>query len=214
MQFARLGVSNTEQPTADQIELLQQWVTVVSEMVCGMRNSAGYVDQQIADVFEIWLADTLADESVAKHIDPGVIAVAVNRLPSVADRQKSRRRSVLTTWHRYRSEAHRYRSFVLDQGIGFAPPGLTPWLKDRRAEAIVMAMLDGIENPADNAWLESLHEYQLSPAVDIQQSPYGQAFRTLSAIKTVDLLGKYPGRYWGMDWERDIEDFKEQYHEE
>ena len=76
-----------------------------------------------------------------------------------------------------------------------------------------MALLDGIEHPLRESWRRTLHRFQLPPGSSFDQSVYGSVFRDLPEVKTLRLNLDCPGRYWGMTWERNLEQLRGQYSE-
>ena len=131
MHLVRLEVTSNRTPSDDQIRQMQQWVKAASQIAERFRRSVDSDDQEIADILERELADVFLDTTVTKHLDRTVIRQAINRLPSTQERNASRRRSVLASWHISLDRRRVHRRFELDHGIHHAPPGLTPWLKKR-----------------------------------------------------------------------------------
>lgn len=83
--------------------------------------------------------------------------------------------------------------------------GLAAWAEPRVDEAIVLALLDGIEaaktHSASTGWLHDLHEL-ITPTIPFEESQYGPAWRKQPVLQILTYQSRFaPGMFMGRDWE-------------
>lgn len=188
------------------------WLDSASLLIRAQRNSRSWVDQELADQLEIWLAESLVSEAVAAHLDEGFLRTVAGRLPTKSERRKARREAVLFSWRRWVAEPNKWELGhqlgvvrVLDVLKG-EPSGLVASLENTRAEAIVDTAISALQNPDALDWRERMHRLLGRPPGKFETGPYGDQLRSVPAIS---LLRGYrvnqPCRFWGLPWEDAVE---------
>ncbi|MGB7346695.1 MAG: hypothetical protein WBD20_20910 [Pirellulaceae bacterium] len=185
------------------------WLEAAADMSAALRRSTRWNDQDTADMLEIWIGDTLRLSAVQDHPEDALYQAVVAKLVDSTKRNTARRRAVLATWARHL--AGKPTSF--DKGLDHQPAYLATWMRKRRADSIAQAALDGLDGIAttettstqSDDWLRRMHEFQLRPTTPFPTGPYAPRLRDRPAIELIRGGGTYPARFWGMNWESQID---------
>lgn len=218
LELARVSASNAGDDggmaQADKELNLNQWIDAASRIAAAFRLEDSWIVQDSADVLEIWLADVLNDSELVEIVNQQTRREAIDRLPQSEQRDLMRRSAVLSSWAQFATEVqrHRYTSFAYDKGIQKAPSSLIPWSKVPRSEAIVSAVISGLEagDTVGPAWRRKLHNLMGGDPESFDDGPYGPKFRSHPAVELIRPYDSAPAVYWHMDWEDSIDRLKSQ----
>lgn len=173
------------------------WLLATSEIVAGLRRSPRWLDQDIADAFEIWLLDTIQSASLGDRSVSGIVA----NLPSIEARNQSRRRAVLATW-----VGRGFQAGVVDRGRDALPAYLSYWSDQRRRDAVVETALMAIDG--DDGWRQRMHSLQFDSLTPFEIGPYSKRLQQLPDGSTVTGETIYPSSNWFLDWENEVANLK------
>ncbi len=190
------------------------WLLAGSTVVRGLRNSLRWIDQEFADRLEIIIIDALTSPELNEYHSNDEIQAAVSMLPDRARRNASRRAAVLASWSKSNSQRGRERQAM--GGISFdvyEHPSLIYYfdLWKRKQEAIVATAIDALRDDTTSnqrPWQRRMHDLIAPPDLRFKLGPYSSRFRDLPAMEVLRLETTYPARYWGMNWETELEKLK------
>ena len=96
--YVRLSFLNQPKQQS-QIELLDEQVTLFTQLTKQLRLSPNWKDQEIADALEIWLLQTLASKEVRPLLKRPSFDVAIKLIGDQPGRIQARRRAVMASWY-------------------------------------------------------------------------------------------------------------------
>jgi hypothetical protein len=195
------------------------WLTAGATVARGLRNSRQWIDQEFADRLEIVIISALTSSEAKPGRSNNAFQAAVDMLPSREQRNASRRAAVLASWaalvswERSASEPSARRWQPAMGGISFQVheyPLLSDYfeLEERNKDAIVATAIDALRDPSSMSWQRRMHALIAPPGLRFELGPYSSRFRDLPALQVFRMETNYPARYWGMNWETELENLK------
>ncbi|MCM2370094.1 ABC transporter permease [Aporhodopirellula aestuarii] len=185
MNLARIRVASDESDAASNDEY-RAWLSAAVDTAAALRRSYDISSQEEADRFEIWIADALANAVVDEFIHAQEVRELASRLPTPEQRNAAR------------LESARNCLVILEP---------TSETLIRVAESLAAA------KRLTESDLMRLHQTFYHPMTPFEIGVYGTRFRDRDAICSLADSGYradwYPGRFWAMQWERDIEALRE-----
>ncbi|MGB7327186.1 MAG: hypothetical protein WBD31_20085, partial [Rubripirellula sp.] len=211
--FSRLILERMNFESSGNWDAFSPWLVAASEISRSLRLSVSWRDQDVADVVEIWIADTLQLPAVAEQASSPAYLSTLKNLPNKTARAKSRRGAVLGSWAAQEFSRRISKSNVIDSGLDFQPPYLVDWIRKPRAEAIVTTALQALDGKSTvgtlkGDWLVQMHQLQMAPSVPFEYGPYAPRLRDRPAIELIRSSAGAAARFWGMKWEDDIDRMK------
>lgn len=217
LQMATLLKLQWEQNPEDKNakDQFRRFVERITHAAQGLRLSTRWVDQECADVLEIWLTQTLADESVAGLREEPFMRDAIEVVRDFEGRQDARRRALLVSWLRDRELSQGRPSGAMIAGVSAndywferVPIGWRSSILQQGMGAVVERCLALIEagrkgEPVD-AELRGLHRLLNSPGGEFEVGPYGERNRMAIGPECVFATFQncsYPGTQWFAPWE-------------
>ncbi len=197
----------------DAMQSLSDWVEALVQFARGFRASQKLTDQEMADVLEIWLARTLARDSIQPLRSQPAFASAIELVTDADGRSQARREAVLASW-----------KIAMDQRDNdpFAPIGgytinhesnsstRRYWTHNKGMDAFVDATIRLIDAGSAGKPTESirreLHELVVGPRIRFEDGPYSKrirASRDTGSVATMDQTLRYPANQWFAPWETD-----------
>lgn len=190
---SRLAYERMNYESSGDWEAFSPWLRATSEIIAGLRRSPRWLDQDIADTFEIWVLETVESASAS---EPSATKFIAN-LPSIDARNQSRRRAVLATWL-----GRDFQAGVVDRGRDALPNHLAVWSDLRRRDAVVETALLAIDG--DDHWRERMHALQFDSQTPFEIGPYSKRFQRLPDGAMITGETQYPSSNWFLDWENEI----------
>ena len=207
-------------PTDDSaIEALADRITLLTRVARGLRQSRLWIDQDHADLIEIWLTQTLSSEVFRPLLQRDFVRQAVDLISDPQARNHARRRAVLASWHSI--QIPREEDLPRDELGGYSAYGWWPeaassvqrWLlHEQKLDAVVDAALRLIEAGSSGMPTEpirrELHRLRLEPSMPFVTGPYSDRLRIGSAARGVlpfDVRNRLfaPASQWYGPWEQD-----------
>ncbi len=195
----------------DATERLGAWINTLATMTRRFRASPRWLDQEAADVVEIWLTQTLSSDSMKSLADRDFATEARDMLADRELRSKSRRRAVLASWHQYyekgRGDLGGLHFYEWTPAISST---IRDYVQDRNVDAVVDRSIRLIETgDRGESTLElrhELHALTADPAIAFEDGPYSDRLRaslehgmTISPRQTLT----FPANQWYAGWEDD-----------
>ncbi len=198
----RMELSSDDESAAESVG---QWITALTHISKRLRQSRGWWEQNIADLIEIWLTQTLSSESFEKLLDRDFSRAAIHLVADQDGRNRARRNAVLAAMH---------SSYAKDRdplyGLSGSMSATKKWLvEDREREAIADAALRLIEagsaGKPTEAIRRELHDLTIGPLVNFVDGPYADRMRVgTDGVPSLQLRrAMYPGCHWYASWEAD-----------
>lgn len=196
-------------------ESLMQWIDTLTQMADRLRRSPRWVDQESADVIEIWLTQTLSDPVVELDRGSETYRSAVELLSDRERRNEARRRAVLTSWHEFRQsrESDALGSLVgrMSHLHAFYERSAVErmLLVNRYGDAFVAAAIELLDRAAAGESTEAprrrLHHLVFGATTPFETGPYSPRLRggkglppSISDYQTL----RCPANQWDAGWER------------
>ncbi len=195
----------------DAIERLGAWVKTLTTMTQRFRASPRWLDQEAADVVEIWLTQNLSSDAMKSLAARDFVMEAREMLADREARSKSRRRAVLASWREYDAKSTGYlgglHSYEWTPALSAT---MRKYVVDRNVDAIVDRAIRLIEaGDRGESTLElrrELHDLTTDPAIAFEDGPYADRLRaskkngmTISSRQTL----MFPANQWYAGWEDD-----------
>ncbi|TWU42518.1 ABC transporter permease [Novipirellula artificiosorum] len=217
----------------DAFESLLPWIDSTSLLVSTLRRSPRWLDQEVADRFEIWLAQSLTRPTTAPFLNRDMVRVAIARLPTIAARNEARRHAIRATRESWPDgpgdrldpavfggvEVLSHKSTELGIRVSYDPK----YQLDRMAVAALEAVRlsdQKIYSTDPNRkllwWERQMHEATVSSLVPPAIGPYSPRYRSLPERMTlIAHVGYqpqklYPAQFFAMPWESVVEGMKKQ----
>ncbi|TWU49192.1 hypothetical protein [Rubripirellula reticaptiva] len=211
--FNRLMLERMNFQSSGNWETFSPWLVAASEISRSLRLSVSWRDQDVADVVEIWIADTLQLPTVAEQSSSEAYQLTLKNLPNKTARAKSRRGAVLGSWAAQEFSRRVTKANVIDSGLDLQPPYLVDWIRKPRAEAIVATALQALGGESKfgtikGDWLVEMHRLQMASSTPFEYGPYAPRLRDRPAIELIRSSAGAAARFWGMKWEDDIDQMK------
>ncbi len=187
------------------VESVGQWITALTNIAARLRQSRGWRDQDIADLIEIWLTQTLSSESFNKLLDRDFSRTAIDLLADQQARNRARRRAILASVHGSFAPA-RFPTYAWSRSMSSTKRWL---IEDRENDAITAAALrlieDGAAGNSTEAARRELHEVTIGPSIDFQDGPYSDRMRVGAdgVLSIQQRTAMYPCCHWFAPWETD-----------
>ncbi|TWT80008.1 ABC-2 family transporter protein [Planctomycetes bacterium CA13] len=199
------------------------WIDTASLLTESLRKSHRWLDQEVADRIEIWLAGILSSEAMKPHLKSDVIQTALDRLPSRSERNRARRTAILASWASWPDETEdSFKRIYRDGQKLLSVKGLSlggielidaestanfvgmSYAKEYHIEQIATAALAAtrqsergqwpIDPNRDLTWWErELHDSTVASVVPAEIGPYSARTRSLPAMMTLMVIQGYPG---------------------
>jgi hypothetical protein len=187
------------------VESVGQWIKALTNIATRLRQSRGWWDQNIADLIEIWLTQTLSSESFEKLLDRDFCRAAIDLLADQQGRNLARRRAILASINGSFANA-RLPSYAWYRSMS----PIKQWLvEDRENHAIAAAALqlinDGAAGKPTEAALRELHELTIGPSIEFDDGPYSDRMRVGAdgVLSIQQRTAMYPCCHWFATWEAD-----------
>ncbi len=211
--YLRMQLESAPEDEASVIAL-GEWIETMTSMARRLRLSSRWVDQEAADEIEIWLTYTLSLESLRTIRDRDFSQAAVEMLVDQKSRSDARRRAVLASWIRWRSDDTEQKQ-TLGQLHGeflqWLPPIKQIYMKPRVNDAIVAAAIEMIDVAETGGSTESqrrrLHELTVGPTIAFADGPYSDRLRVgADGVTSMEQTLSYPANQWYAKWESDAKE--------
>ncbi|TWT80823.1 ABC-2 family transporter protein [Planctomycetes bacterium CA13] len=202
---------------------MTDWIEMMVDVVKRLRKSSRWLDQDRADVIEIWLTNLMSDESFDAFRERDFAKETIAMLANQEARSEARRRAVLISWYdevtkresRFDSlGGYESNSWPDEYTMPLRPDEYTmplrPIIQPRLAEAVADAGLRMIEASEQGKPIEpirrELHNLLIGPEQSFDVSPYGPLVQASSdRVHPSDLLWAYrnlPSIKWYSPWEQ------------
>ena len=167
----------------------------------------------MADVLEIWLAKTLARDSIQPLRDQPAFANAIELITDSAGRAQARREAVLASW-KVAMERRGIDPFAPIGGYTISNESNSStkryWTHNKGMDAFVNAAIRLIEAGSVGKPTESirreLHNLVVGPRIRFEDGPYSKRIRTAretGSVATMHQTHRYPANQWFAPWETD-----------
>ncbi len=217
-------------------ESLGKWIEALTTIAIRLRLSDRWYDQDVADVVEMWLVDTLSREGLRPLLTRDVAQRAIRVVADQERRNAARQRAIAMSWARERDNMNAVdERRNLDGWGGFRSYEWFMWYSNAKRQAITARLYDRLaitglrlidaaardENTSSSlAELElirrELHALMEFPEIPYEVSVYGNQAEVENEIGAAALgynLTRYPAMYWYQSWESnavDLQQFLEQ----
>ncbi len=200
---------------AAKVTALGEWIETLTAITRRLRHSPRWLDQEAADVVEIWLTDRLGREPLLSRRDEPIVAKALEMIGDAKRRSSSRRSAVLATWYRAVDGRSSYWDFGGMPAEAWTPdlsPLLAGKLVERNSAAVVDRALQLIAaSDAGQPTLElrrELHSLTHSATAAFEDGPYSDRMRVGGergyALSLQQALSS-PANQWYAAWESDAQ---------
>ena len=182
--YVRLSFLNQPKQQS-QIELLDEQVTLFTQLTKQLRLSPNWKDQETADAFEIWLLQTLAAKEVQPLLKRPSFGVAIKLIADQPGRIQARRRAVMASWY-----------LMSQPGNRVYAGGSIHWMLD---------MLEAVEKDRDiRPILSKIHRFNTPSNIAFEDGPYSDRVR-VGANDPHTIFDEFslPASQWFADWEQD-----------
>ncbi|TWU34431.1 ABC transporter permease [Novipirellula artificiosorum] len=204
-------------PTDEQeIERTGQWIRSMTDIVKGLRQSPRWIDQDRADLIEVWLTKLIGNESFRELRDRGFSKDAMAMLADQSARNEARRQAILRSW--LAQETSRIRqlhhfggypsSWWDDSGAASSDPTTAwtqPWLKDRVADAGLRLIQAGSTGQPVEPILRELHQLVSGPGHPFVDGLYADRLRLgIQPDRPITYFNFHttvPATQWYAPWE-------------
>jgi len=197
---------------ASQQERYRRTLALIETMVRRMRLSWRMIEQDGADLIEIWLVNELARPKARTWLDSEVYARLVRALSDEAGRHAARRRAVVMSWAAYRAQ---FRSDAPETMLGGYPRQrsaflylINPYTRRRAADYLTWQMLQWLEESEQSESVErrrELAKYWGLPELYYGLGPSGEFLRADDpakfAMPVENCFRRAPGSQWHAGWE-------------
>lgn len=210
-------------------EALGEWISTLTLIGRGLRNSTNFYDQEHADTIEIWLTQALASDPVTQLRDQPYYREAIALISDSETRNQARHRAVLVSWYAWqlwkRGELPGQDLLAMPQSRSISNLAILSlqrqtdsstkqrWMHDRLTEAITDTLLKYNEAGSAGSPTEplrrQLHQRTIGQQIEFEDGPYARRLRVgadsippLSSIIS-GKFGSYPGSQWYAPWETD-----------
>jgi hypothetical protein len=187
-------------------------LALIETMVRRMRLSWRMIEQDGADLIEIWLVNELARPKARTWLDSEVYARLVRALSDEAGRHAARRRAVVMSWAAYRAQ---FRSDAPETMLGGYPRQrsaflylINPYTRRRAADYLTWQMLQWLEESEQSESVErrrELAKYWGLPELYYGLGPSGEFLRADDpakfAMPVENCFRRAPGSQWHAGWE-------------
>jgi len=198
---------------ASQQERYRRTLALIETMVRRLRLSWRIIEQDGADLIEIWLVNELARPEARTWLDSDVYASLVRALSDEAGRHAARRRAVVMSWAAYRAQ---FRSDAPEAMLGgYSTQGssflylINPYPRRRAADYLTWQMLQWLEDRDQSEDVERRRElarYWGRPELYYGLGPGGEFLRADDpakfAMPVESFFRRAPGSQWHAGWER------------
>ncbi|MCD0463148.1 ABC transporter permease [Roseiconus lacunae] len=184
-----------------------KWLTSSAILTKSLRAGPNLLSQEWADRLEIMLLDALASESIRSKRETDAVRAVVDAIGDRRIRAQARRDALLQTWRSSLLNPNAYWFGFGDHSLPTNYSGLSGWAIPRKDEAMVLALLDGIEaskqDRSDTDWLRRMHQLA-DDHPGYQWSSYHPSQRERPAIEELHERDSHAFSYglmWGRAWE-------------
>ncbi len=211
-RLARMALEQDGESQADR-QRYRRVLSLIGTMVERLRLSWRLLDQDGADLIEIFLVRELAGSEVASWLGPEVYGRLVRALSDDAARNAARRRALVMSWAAYRSHPD-----ALNEPLGgYAWRGdetsilcrVSTFLRRRDADYLTWRMLQRLEGSEPATGVERTRElarYWGVPELYYGLGPGGETMRADKpaefAMPVEGFFRSAPGSQWHAGWER------------
>jgi len=211
-RLARMSLEQEGDPESNR-ERYRGTLTLIGTMIERLRLSWRMVDQDGADLTEIWMVNELAASKTESWLGPKVYGRLVRTVGDEKGRNASRRRALVMSWAAYRTQSHMPESLI----GGYAWRGETtsilfrvnPFLRRRAADDLIWRMLQRLQRSEAAESVERTKElarYWGVPELYYGLGPHGEYLRadnvTAFAMPVEGFFRSAPGSQWHAGWER------------
>jgi ABC-type transport system involved in multi-copper enzyme maturation permease subunit len=197
---------------ASQQERYRRTLALIETMVRRMRLSWRMIEQDGADLIEIWLVHELARPQAKTWLDSEVYGRLVRALSDEAGRHAARRRAVVMSWAAYRAQ---FRSDAPETMLGgYSRQGssflvlINPYTRRRAADYLTWQMLQWLEEGKQSESVERRRElarywglpelyYGLGPGAEFLRADDPANF----GMPVEGFFRRAPGSQWHAGWE-------------
>lgn len=205
-------------PPEDSVEAFSDWLNATSRLAASLRKSPVLADQETADQVEIWLIDTVSRKEIREHVSRKQLVATASRMSTIDSRNKARRAATLASRRKFLNRGT--TPAVVATIGGIFPAKMNGGSADTIAAAALVAVdlrqAEPLREVLGQPWREAMHEVMLGPTMPFEFGPYSERRRKIPAIMSLQTgfsyqVGKlYPGQYWGMEWENQIQAFRKE----
>jgi hypothetical protein len=194
-------------------ERYRRTLALIGTLVERMRLSWRLVDQDGADLVEIWLVNELGATQAESRLGPEVYGRLVRAVSDDTGRDAARRRAVVMSWAAHRKQSHAPEALI----GGYAWRGdetsilfrVNPFLRRRAADYLTWRMLERLERSEPAKSVERTKElarYWGVPELHYGLVPGGEYLRANKpadfALPVEGFFRSAPGSQWHAGWER------------
>ena len=171
-----------------QIDLLEEQVTLFTQLTKQLRLSPNWRDQDIADTLEIWLLQTLVSDQSKPLLERPAFRVAVELIGDQPSRNRARRRATMASWYLMtQPNNHEYTGGSIDG---------------------MLDLIDAAEQGRDvTPILRRIHRSAVPSEIAFQDGAYSDRVRVGAndPYVTLDVSNELllPASQWYADWEKD-----------
>ncbi|MEM6692324.1 MAG: hypothetical protein AAF664_23035 [Planctomycetota bacterium] len=186
-----------------------------TKWIARLRPAADFLEQERLDQIEFWLASALFEPRTKEMLSVDQKREIASMLLTRDRRFKFRRAGLgLEFSNLDNARRHRSRSYWL---LFSKPSGIETILAPNRpTEKVFAALLEGCSESANQGWRDKLRTLlpdRLWLTTDQLQS--GNRLNGITSAVTLTPIVDYlaPGQLWNLDWEKDLENWKEEFDE-
>ncbi len=205
---------------------LAEWITAFSVMAARLRLSDRWLDQQAADMAEIWLTQTLSEPALESSLDQDFAKTALGVIADSDARTAHRRRAVLASWRDdqllLKSDEQledRYSFGGLDKSSWFN------WLRHTKRSAVeskaidrlvaaTLALIDaGASGEDTEPQRRELWLLIVGPTFPFELGPYSDSQRVSGSPSDAvlyEMNWQLPACQWYAPWEADAQQLSRQ----